>query len=358
MFRPCRYSRRARRAVAAITLASTIAALAMADPGLPLFESNDILALTLEAEFSRISRDRDEKTSPYRPAVLSYMVDDAEKRSIALQLKTRGDFRLKEENCSFLAFMLRFTRSETAGTPFAGQQDVPLVTHCRRKAYYEQYVLREYLAYRSYNLMTDNSLRVRLARIDYLEAGGDPITTRYAFMVEHFDSMAQRLGANIVPVDALDTTNARAFDFAMLYVFQLLIGNTDFSVVAGHNILLLQKQEGWIIPVPFDLDFSGAVDTRYATTPEFLARRGRHSVTIRRYRGFCEPAGVLDQVFDRYRERKAQLYALYSEQRGLTKYSRNKTARYLDSFFALLDNPDKLQSRIALGCRDELDLPQ
>ena len=55
---------------------------------------------------------------------------------------------------------------ETArGTLFEGQTMLPLTTHCRDSSSYEQYVLKEYLAYRIYNLLTDKSLRVRLARV-------------------------------------------------------------------------------------------------------------------------------------------------------------------------------------------------
>ena len=97
---------------------------------------------TLEANFYRLRGDQKEATSPYRPATLGYLADDGERRSLSIQVKTRGDFRLDTENCKFKALMLRFSGPDSAGTPFAGQQDVPLVTHCRSGEAYEQYVLR------------------------------------------------------------------------------------------------------------------------------------------------------------------------------------------------------------------------
>jgi hypothetical protein len=340
------HSSRLWRRIAVIAL-GTFVATAAADAGRPLFQSDETLLLTLESEFSALARDRKQSTSPYRPAVLSYLASDGEKRSLSLQVKTRGDFRLQRENCSFLALMLNFRSSDATGTPFASQQDVPLVTHCRNQNRYEQYVLREYLAYRSFNLMTDKSLRARLARITYLDTDGDSLTTRYAFFVEHFDSMAQRLDAEIVHEDAFDIKSAKGFDLGMLYIFQFLIGNTDFSVMGGHNILLLQMSDGPIVPVPYDLDFAGAVDAPYAT-PD--ARLRLPSVRVRRYRGFCEPADILQQVLDYYLERETPLYALYREQEGLSDRSRRKSVHYLDSFFAMLDQPNKIQKSIRYGC--------
>ena len=46
---------------------------------------------------------------------------------------------------------------------------VKLVTHCRGANKYDAYVLKEYLAYKIYNELTDYSLRVRLLEIEYVE---------------------------------------------------------------------------------------------------------------------------------------------------------------------------------------------
>lgn len=346
MLHVCRHSSHLCRHIATIVL-GTFVATAAANAGPPLFQSDEPLVLTLESGFSSLAKDRKESTSPYRPATFSYLSSDGEKQTLSLQVKTRGDFRLERENCSFLALMLNFRDSDTTGTPFAGQQDVPLVTHCRNMARYEQYVLREYLAYRSYSLMTAKSLRVRLARITYLDTGGDSLTTRYAFFVEHFESMAQRLDAEIVHQDTFDITSAKDFDLGLLYIFQFLIGNTDFSVAREHNILLLKIFDDRTVAVPYDLDFAGAVYAPYATSD---ARLRLPSVRVRRYRGFCEPADVLQQVLDYYLERKAALYALYQGQEGLDNRSLRMSVKYLDSFFAMLDSPGKIQKNIRYGC--------
>lgn len=314
-----------------------------------MFQSHETLMLTLEAEFSSLYEDREESTSLYRPAVLGYLTEDGETRFLALQAKTRGISRLRRGKlgCSFQLLMLNFRGSDTAGTPFAGQDDVPLVTHCRDRNNYEQYVLREYLAYRSYNVVTDKSLRVRPARVRYLETGSESFTTRYAFVVEHFESMARRLGAEIFHGDSRSIKFEKNVDLGVFYIFQLLIGNTDFSRMAPHNVLLLSQPDSQIIAVPFDLDSSGAVNARYAIPDPRLELPG---VRVRRYRGFCEPTGVLQQVVDHYLERKAQFYALYREQEGLTNYSRKRGLDYLDSFFRMLENPRKIQQVIRYRC--------
>ena len=349
MFQPCQRFCRPLSRLAAVAFATCLATATVAGAEPPLFQSHETLALTLEAAFSSLHEDREESMSPYRPAVLGYLSDNGETRSLALQVKTRGISRLSKGkiSCSFQLLMLNFRGSDTAGTPFAGQDDVPLVTHCRDRNNYEQYVIREYLAYRFYNLVTDKSLRVRPARVRYLENGGESFTTRYAFFVEHFDSMAQRLGAEIFDGDSRSIKFEKNFDLGVFYIFQFLIGNTDFSRREPHNVLLLSQPDSQIIAVPFDLDSSGVVNARYAVPDPRLELPG---VRMRRYRGFCEPMDVLQQVVDYYLQRKVQFYALYQEQEGLTNYSRKKGLNYLDSFFRMLKNPRKMQKVIRYSC--------
>jgi len=349
LFHFCRHYSRLWGRFAAIAVATLFVTATVADAEPPLFQSNETLVVTLEAEFSSLREDRNESTSPYRPAVLSYQGEDGEMRALSLQVKTRGTSRLTRgvDKCSFLLLMLNFRGSDTADTPFAGQQDVPLVTHCRDRNNFEQYVIREYVAYRYFNLVTEKSLRVRPTRISYVDSGQGSRTTRHAFLVEHFDSMARRLGADIAKGEAVGMKVKKDFDLGVFYLFQFLIGNTDFSRKGPHNVLLLSQSDGRIIAVPYDLDSSGAVNARYAAPDPRLNLPG---VRVRRYRGFCEPVDVLQQVFDHYIERKDRFYALYDEQEGLTDRSRKSGLDYLDSFFRMLEDPRKIRKKINYSC--------
>ncbi len=47
-------------------------------------------------------------------------------------------------------------------------------------------------------------------------------------------------------------------------VFQYLIGNTDWSGVEMHNMELFQTPAGVYATIPYDFDFSGIIDARYA----------------------------------------------------------------------------------------------
>ena len=67
-------------------------------------------------------------------------------------------------------------------------------------------------------------------------------------------------------------------------IFQYMIGNLDWSVLKSHNIALFRREDGTIIPLPFDFDYSGLVNAEYAVPPKALHL---YSIRVRKYRGFC-----------------------------------------------------------------------
>ena len=49
-----------------------------------------------------------------------------------------------------------------------------------------------------------------------------------------------------------------------MMLFEYMIGNTDWSTYALHNMELVRKEDGDHLPIPYDFDFSGLVNTIYA----------------------------------------------------------------------------------------------
>ena len=190
---------------------------------------------------------------------------------------------------------------ETArGTLFEGQTMLPLTTHCRESSSYEQYVLKEYLAYRIYNLLTDKSLRVRLARVSYRDTSRDRVVERYAFFTEHFQSLAARQNAEVYEPETFDRLAADPLELGTLDLFEFLIGNTDWSASKAHNIVHIRARDGLVTAVPYDFDFSGLVDADYAGPPPTLPIR---TVTQRLFRGFCRPDFDWHAVYGTFRIR-------------------------------------------------------
>ncbi len=324
----------------------------------PLFSSHELIQLTLTADFRSLSReDRDARVdSEERPAILEWTGSSGITEIQEILIGTRGNFRLSKRNCDFPPLRLNVKKGEVVGTLFEIQDKIKLVSPCKLKQdYWQQYVLSEYLVYRMFNALTPRSFRVRMAQITYVdETGEDETFTRYAFLIEDDSELAKRNGfikwdwpgGQLNPV-LLDKGHAILVEF-----FQYMIGNTDWSGAEMHNMELLRDPNGRPFPVPFDFDFSGIVDARYAVPDQSLPIR---SVRDRHFRGFCpdQVGRQTDQyqaVIDLFKENKAEIYGLWQSMDGLEPDRLKDTTEYLDEFFEILDDPDKVQREILDQC--------
>lgn len=330
----------------------------------PLFSSHEGLAVVLTADFTALEADRSE--SPDRPGTLTVVVD-GEGRDIPVEIRTRGAFRLDPANCSFPPLRIDVDGDAATGTPFEGQDDLKFVSSCRpERASWEELVLKEYLAYRSIGLVTDESFRVRLLEASFVDLGAPPASSssgeapsgaravppppRLAFVVEEDDALARRLGATVFDLEEGKNLPALAFHPVSRMtnaVAQYVVANPDWSGVAGHNVEILDRQ-GAALAIPYDFDFSGVVDAPYATAPPEYQLG---SVRERYYRGWCENPVVTAEVLRRFREARDPVIALWSAEERLSSDARSAAIRFLEDFFDAVASDERAHRRFLRDCR-------
>jgi hypothetical protein len=308
------------------------------EPGVrgKLFESAEPLTFTLRADFKAVLKNRDTATAQWRPARLSYTDSTGQLVDVDASLRTRGIFRLRPATCGFPPLRLNIVGKTAKGTPFEGIDRPKLVTHCQNdRPEYEQIILQEYLLYRMYNLLTPVSFDVRLARVRYEDTQGrmEPVTA-WAFLIEEDEAMAARNGGRIIKARGARPGDLDDEAMTLVSVFQYMIGNTDWSVAGLHNAALVQV-EGRTIPVPYDFDFAGIINARYAGTDPRLPIK---SVRQRLYRGQCIPESSLAPVLDRFRAKREAIYAVYDGFDPLPPANAKRGKAYLDEFFKILDD--------------------
>jgi len=181
----------------------TIFALYAGQPALgvepaALFSTSEPLVMEISADLQGFCRDPDEEDCPDLPAVVVYQDGDEREHRIETKLRIRGRWQADTADCSLPSLFLVFDSAATSGTVFEQQEVLPLTTHCRTRGIYEQYLLKEYLAHRIYNLLTTKSLGVRLAQITYHDTSDRSRSIeRYGFFSEHFRSLAGRFAAEV-----------------------------------------------------------------------------------------------------------------------------------------------------------------
>ncbi len=316
----------------------------------PLFASHDPLTLTLEADFGAVFKERGDSSTPH-PAKLSYTGPDGAPVSLDVEIQTRGHFRLQSRTCNFPPIRVSFPKDAAKKTVFAGQKHLKLTVHCQdKRASYEQSVLLEHLIYRSFNLLTDHSFRARLARITYLDAAGKRDTlTRYSFFIEDDDRMASRLGGEVLDLKEVHDESTDPEQMLLVWVFEYFIGNTDWSVWALHNIVLVQRPDHAVpLAVPYDFDWSGVISAPYAR-PDY--RLPIKTVRERLFRGYCRDLAEFAPLFKLFNDKKEQVYDLYRKQEGLDRKVGDDALKYYDEFYKTINDPKAVNREFIQNCR-------
>lgn len=327
------------------------------DPGQPdpLFTNQDILEIHISGPMSTLVDDRPD--DEYLPAKLSWLEPGGEQMTVDIGIRTRGNFRRRKETCGFPPLRVNFRKDDVKDTLFHKQDALKLVTHCMdRRDKYEQNLLKEYLIYRMLNVLTDTSYRVRLLRVRYTDTeDDDDAREAYGVFIEHSKRFGKRTGLEELAVQRTRYDNLEPAYAALTAMFHFMIGNTDYSPIAGpdedeccHNADLFGADDGLAYPVPYDFDMSGMVNAPYAAPNE---RFGIRKVTQRLYRGYCVHNSFLAGAAETFRDKRGLLLALIDDEDTLTDKTAKSMRRYLDSFYEIIDDRKSMDRKIIQACR-------
>lgn len=298
----------------------------------PLFVSDEPLEVTLVADFKAINRDRNPESKTAFPGTLR--MGDA---SIPATINARGHLRRMARTCDYVPLRVAFEKKDVKGTLFARQDAVKLVVQCAGGRDYEQYILREHLAYRVFNVITPNSFRARLARITYVDAAtGKGLGTRSGMFLEDESSVARRMEGRVVELPRLRFDDLSTDTLMPMMIFQYMIGNTDYSIYALHNVRIVQRPDKSLHPVPYDFDVSGLVNPPYGIPARALMIK---SVTERMYRGPCRPQSIVDPYVANFVAKKDVVRALPDSIPGFERGVRDTVRSFIDSFYSSIKSP-------------------
>ena len=309
---------------------------------MPLFQSDEILDLTFEADFKKVFSVQDDST--YFPARISLTDNDGQERTIEIEIRSRGKTRRESDVCTFTPLRLEFPKKETGNTPFEGQKALKLVTHCDKASFYEQNTMLEYLIYKAYNVLTDSSFKVRAAMINYIYSGKKADTVlKFAFFIEREKHLADRLNGIEMESQKFNPNRLHPFQSCLMDMFQYMIGNTDYSSYDLHNIILVADSARKFppIPVPYDFDWSGLISANYAVPHPII---GTGHVSERVYRGFKKEPFIVDQTIKIFNDRKQEIYQLFENFALLDDDEKEEAFEYLDEFYEIINNDKKVQT--------------
>jgi hypothetical protein len=303
-----------------------------------LFTNDEILNLSFRFDMTAYQRKKPKEE--YMKAILTYHLNDKDSINKEIKLKSRGEMR--NGYCSFPPIRLNFKKAGFEKEDVKEIEKLKLVTHCKYGN--EEYLFKEYLIYKLFNVLTDTSFRVRLLKVEYIDTNPkkrkNKTINTYAFFIEPIEVLAKRINAVEVTSVNLGQKNIYPQLMDRLAIFNYMIGNTDWSVPNQHNCKILTSLSynpaALGIIVPYDFDYSGLVE----------------SVRERKFVGICRPEETFIKDLEEFSAKKEEFYKVINDFPLLKEKEREKMTNYLDGFFEGIDSRHSIVYSLRKECND------
>lgn len=266
------------------------------------------------------------------------------KMEFEVRLKGRGRFRRRV--CVMPPLEVDFSKKDLEGAGLAAFDKYKLVYGCLEdRLAADRLVLREYVAYKLYNMLTPYSFRVQLLRLTVQDAADRKNKSKqWAFLIESDDELAQRLHVVEckqcmgVPSEKIEPVHEK-----IMSLFQFMICNTDWNISMNRNVKLFERKDGLMVPIPYDFDFSALVGAPYARPNSDV---GQKSVTHRVFMGQVRSLEALYSTMALFRTRRSDFVAFIMDFKPLPREERIELVQFLDSFYLSMADPENAQTNL------------
>ena len=307
----------------------------------------EVLDLTIKTEVDSLINFR--RSERAYPSSVSFVNQDGERQTFKTKIQIRGTFR-RARCIGIPPVKINFKKKALTKAGYSKFDDYKLVTYCvedDRNA--KALLLKEYLAYKFYNRITDQSYRVQLLKILFEDQQSGEKTQQWGFLIEDTALMRNRLGVKKVA----ETRNVSFEKFQLAQIrrvalFQYMIGNSDWDLSISRNVKFVSK-DGQYLAIPYDFDFSGLVDAPYASgNPNYNLRNVRDRV----YLGFPEPDELLVATVEELVGKQVDLIEEIRNFEYLSRDAQRDIMDYLEDYFSepySINRPKKRNQRLKIG---------
>tara|TARA_B100001778_G_scaffold120180_1_gene98739 strand:+ start:76 stop:1104 length:1029 start_codon:yes stop_codon:yes gene_type:complete len=298
--------------------------------------------LKIRLNYSNYNLNKNTNDSTFMKTKLFFKQENKNKE-IDILLRARGNFRRK--HCYFTPVKIKIKKRDASNTIFSDNRTLKLVLPCKNDRDKNDNILKEFIAYKIYEIISPFYFKTRRLEINYTDQKrkNQKNFNLIGFFIEDDDKVAKRFDSKIIkrkisPL-AMDDFNSVNLSF-----FNFLIGNTDFSSAHQHNGKLLFYEKK-IIPIPYDFDLTGWVKPKYGLG---ITNRLGYSFEERNYIGFKREKSIYSKVRNHYltlKEKILKTVELYEPEFEYKK-SYNLMMNYLGEFYEILENDNLYNSLI------------
>jgi len=252
----------------------------------PLFSQDTPLNITIIAPFSgeELSPDAGEidwiisgnEKFKEVPAKMLVFLPDGQSVELNIEIKLRGKDRVMHcQNKPLKVSFSKTDKSKQDQTEFRDLKGLKITTKCDRFKVGKKdddylfesthSIEQEYLAYKVYQKVTEQSFGVRLAKITYIDSNKkDKTVVKTSFFIEHEKDLGKRLSLQTITEKTDKNLPSHYSQESQVHLFQIMIGNGDYSAnfPESSNAVYYLSSEGKRVLVPYDFDraisFGGA----------------------------------------------------------------------------------------------------
>ncbi len=294
-----------------------------------LFQNEDLLKVSLHFDITNHMR---KKNNAYSPGKIVIYESENDSTTFKVKYRVRGNFR--KEHCTFPPLMLNF-KPDTLFSEDGYLTKVKLVSHCMNSKLYTRILLKEYLIYKLWQIISPYALRTRLLDISYQNTDNKNHNSRHlGFLIEPLQMMAHRTETIEIKGKYFKAEEINELDADRVAIFNYMIGNTDWRIQSAHNIKFIKRfghRREEISAIPYDFDHSGLINAPYANPAEWSTAE---SVIERDYCGHCRTFDDNYYILtDEFLNAEEEIYQTIMEFEHLDIKTRKQVYRYINTFY-------------------------
>ncbi len=252
--------------------------------------------------------------------------------------------RSRRRLCDFPPLKFDFVKGDLKDMGLRKQDDYKIVTHCLDGPQGEQVLVKEFLIYQLYQIITPMSLRAKLVDMTYINSVSKEEFEKKAIILESDKEFAKRQDGKLCNCMGTSKDSIDPFLFEQLAMFQFMIGNADMAYLVERNVKFVrQAPDKPMIPLAYDFDFAALVNAPYVY-PRVLDNRS----LPRSYLGFRDYAHVLPEVIQKFVQKKEEIFSYIEAFEYISNFERRLCLQYVKKFYRQIEKK-KVQLPYAKG---------
>lgn len=297
-----------------------------------LHARGDSVVIRIDTDWKQLLQRKAKKE--YQPVIVSI---SGLKRDFTFngKIRSRGNIRLQA--CNNPSLKVKLKKKELIAAGFSDLNDLKFVLQCSSGKVGNNYLVLEKLVYDLHAIYSEHHHRVLPTLLLPTQREGLVVNS---FIVEAEEQLAVRYQGKILESKRASSRGLQRQAYLNMCLFNYLVLNTDWHVFNLHNVEFVTPDGSTdIIPIPYDFDYAGFVNTSYAVPREELQIS---SVQVPRFLGKHITEAEMRTAAAHFQARRAAAENFLRQYPNINERDRKRLLKRMQRFYEELESEKKL----------------